>query len=226
MKPIEFCDRCRGMEVGWNRKYLKHRLGCFGRLSKLLKIFTYTVAAALIISFFPTTTVSVFSNPSDAAPAVAIEAVSAGPLIPISDPAIDSVEELLRRHSRVSPVQRSRIARAVVDSARRNDVDPYLISSILLVESSANPFAISNRDAVGIMQIHVPTWGSLADLEQINLFRVEDNVELGTRILKDYTQRYGLWDGVGRYLGASSGSEAAVAYVSKVQTIYSDRQAD
>ncbi len=226
MKPIEFCDRCRGMEVGWNRKYLKHRLGCFGGLSSSLRILTYIVAAALIISFFPTTTVTVFSGPSDTAPAVRIEAVSSGPLIPISDPAIDSVEELLRRHSRVSPVQRSRIAQAVVDSARRNDVDPYLISSILLVESSGYSFAISNRDAVGIMQIHVPTWGSLADLEEINLFRVEDSVELGTRILKDYTQRYGLWEGVGRYLGASGGSEAAVEYVSKVQTIYSDRQAD
>ena len=225
MKPIIFCDRCRGMEVGWNRKYIEHRVVCLGGLSKSLKLSIYTVATALIISFFPTTTTPVLSE-AEPRPVEFAETSANSSLPAVSDPAVDSIEELLRLHSRVSPVSRSRIASAVVDSARRYDVDPYLISSILLVESSANPFAISNRDAVGIMQIHLPTWGSLADLEEINLFRIEDNVDLGTRILKDYTKRYGLWEGVTRYLGALGGSEAAVQYISRVQSIYSDRQAD
>jgi len=146
--------------------------------------------------------------------------------MPISDPAVFSIEGLLERNSRISPVDRARIARAVIASSRNHDVDPYLITSVLLVESSGNPFAISGRDAVGIMQIHVPTWGSLVDMEQINLFRIEDNIDLGARILKDHTRRYGLWDGVMRYLGAGGPTEEAMEYVSRVRDIYTDRTAD
>jgi hypothetical protein len=237
MRPIIFCDRCRGLEVGWNRKYLTHSLVCHGGFPKPFQIFVYTITAALIISIFPTTTEMVYSNQaaSDKTPA---ETEDLGPQsldgivplelggMPISDPAVYSIEGLLERNSRVSAVARARIARAVVASSRKYDVDPYLVTSILLVESSGNPFAISGRDAVGIMQIHVPTWGSLVDMEKINLFRVEDNIDLGARILKDYTRRYGLWDGVMRYLGAGGPSDEAMEYVSRVQDIFTDRNAD
>lgn len=232
MGPILFCDRCRGIEVGWNRKYLTHSLVCRGQFSKSFKVFLYTVTAVVVISVFPTTTAIVFSNQSRSAPASA--AVAESPAVPdstgltgVSDPAVLSIESFLVRNSRLRPTERARVARAVVASAVEHDVDPYLVASILLVESSGDPFAISRRDAVGIMQIHVPTWGELVDTEGINLFRVEDNIELGTRILKDYTSRYGLWDGVIRYLGAGGPTdEAALEYVSRVQNIYSDRNAD
>ena len=225
MRPIVFCGRCRGMEVGPNRKYLTHRLICRGGISNSVKVLVYAVACALVISFFPTTTAIVSSNQDAPVPAppqaVAVERINA-----ISDATVYSIEDILGRHSRVDSVDRARIARAVVASARKYDVDPFLVASILLVESSGNPFAISDRDAVGIMQIHVPTWGSLVDVERINLFSVEDNVDLGTRILKDYTVRHGLWDGVMRYLGGVGATEENLAYVRRVQGIYSDRQAD
>ena len=237
MRPIIFCERCRGIEVGWNRKYLTHRLVCHGGFSKSFQIFIYTVTAAVIISLFPTTTAMVFSNQAapdeisgDTEEVVSQSPDSVTPIItgdmPISDPAVFSIEALLERNSRIGAVDRARIARAVIASSRNYDVDPYLVTSILLVESSGNQFAISGRDAVGIMQIHVPTWGSLVDMEQINLFRVEDNIDLGARILKDYTLRYGLWDGVMRYLGAGGPTEEAMAYVSRAQDIYTDRSAD
>jgi soluble lytic murein transglycosylase-like protein len=105
-------------------------------------------------------------------------------------------------------------------------VDPFLVAGILLAESSGNPYAISNRKAVGIMQIHVPTWGETVEAEGINLFLLEDNIDFGTRILRDYTRRYGLWDGVMRYLGATEPTDEALAYVQRVQGVYSDRQAD
>ena len=28
MQPIAFCNRCRGMKVGWNRRYILHCLMC------------------------------------------------------------------------------------------------------------------------------------------------------------------------------------------------------
>jgi hypothetical protein len=214
------------MEVGWNRKYLTHGLLCGGHLLKSLKLLVYTVATFVIISVFPVSNAVVSPNPSAPLPAEKPSDDIVGLFVPISDPAIDSIEDLLGRHSRVTRVQRARIARAVVASGRKHDLDPHLVASVLLVESSGNPFAISGKDAVGIMQIHVPTWGALADLEEINLFRVEDNVDLGTRILKDYVARHGLWEGLARYLGAAGPSEQAQAYVARVQNIYSDRQAD
>ena len=226
MRPIAFCGRCRGMEVGWNRKYLTHGLICGAGLSKSFKMLVYMVTTAVIVSVFPVSNTVVSEQQSVQAAAVEPSDEVVGLFVPISDPAIDSIESLLGRHSRVSQVQRARIARAVVASGRKHDVDPHLVASVLLVESSANPFAISGKDAVGIMQIHVPTWGSLADIEAINLFRVEDNVDLGTRILKDYMSRHGLWEGLARYLGAVGASEQAQAYVARVQKIYSDRQAD
>jgi soluble lytic murein transglycosylase-like protein len=76
------------------------------------------------------------------------------------------------------------------------------------------------------MQIHVPTWGETVEAEGINLFLLEDNIDFGTRILRDYTRRYGLWDGVMRYLGATEPTDEALAYVQRVQGVYSDRQAD
>ena len=223
MRPIAFCERCRGMEVGWNRKYLTHRIVCMGRPSLYLRLPAYTVTVAFLISFFPSTTSIGVSDRSDP---VAATVQARGEAVPaVSDPAVYAIEDVLGRHSRVDSAQRARIARAVVTSARKHDVDPFLVASILVVESSGDPFAISGRDAVGIMQIHVPTWGLLAEAQGINLFRLEDNIDMGTRILKDYTRRHGLWDGVLRYLGVTGPGEGT-SYVQRVQGIYSDRLAD
>ncbi len=224
LRPIAFCVRCRGMGVGWNRKYLKHRLLCKGDLALYFRLPACILTAAFLVSLFPSTT-SIVAPESTEVVTPTRRAVPVEPTA-VSDPSVYAIEDVLGRHSGVDADARSRIARAVVTSARKHDVDPFLVASILVVESSGDPFAISGRDAVGIMQIHVPTWGSLVEDERINLFRLEDNIELGTRILKDYTRRHGLWDGVLRYLGATGPGETGPAYVRRVQGIYSDRLAD
>ena len=224
MRPIAFCERCRGMEAGWNRKYLTHRVVCLGRPSLYLRLSAYTLTVAFLISFFPSTTATVVSSKSETVTVSDPPAVEE--ITMISDPVVYAIEDVLGRHSRVYEVRRARIARAVVASARKHDVDPFLVASVLLVESSGDHFAISDRDAVGIMQIHVPTWGALAESERIDLFRIEDNIDLGTRILRDYTRRHGLWDGVLRYLGATGPGGEGSSYVQRVQGIYSDRLAD
>ena len=237
MGPFRYCERCRCMEVGWNRKYLTHTVVCRPRITKSFKSFVYTVTAATVILVFPTTTAIVFLDRSPAEPAVAAAPAAVDSLdaaaraaIPeidnVWDPAAASIDALIDRNSSLGDGDRARVARAVVASAREYDVDPYLVASILLVESTGNRFAISRRDAVGLMQIHVPTWAHLVEREGIDLFRVEDNIDLGTRILKDYTRRFGLWEGVSRYLGTGGPPEAAVEYVGRVRNIYSDRNAD
>jgi soluble lytic murein transglycosylase-like protein len=113
--------------------------------------------------------------------------------------------------------------RAIVSSSSRHGLDPRLVASIVIVESGANPYAVSEADSVGIMQIHLGTWGAIADKENINLFKVEDNVEFGVRILRDYIAATDTWEGVARYRGKTDAPEsqrAALEYVQKVQRIY------
>lgn len=224
MRAVGFCGRCRGMVVGWNMKYLVHLWSCDpGRYS--VRSLAYAAVTLLLITGFPTVTHQA-SGAGEPRPS-AVESLSdSEPSAELPDTAVAAIEDVIGRHARVSAENKLRIARAVVESSRKYDVDPFLVASILLVESSANPFAISNRDAVGIMQIHVPTWGAVAVAERLSLFRIEDNIDLGTRILKDYTRRHGVWQGVLRYLGASDTSEEGETYVRRVQTIYSDRLAD
>jgi hypothetical protein len=138
--------------------------------------------------------------------------------------AIKTIDGFLQRYQ-VNQTHRGRVAESIVRSSRKYDVDPRLIASITIVESRANPFAVSNADAVGIMQVHLPTWGRKALQEGINLFKIEDNVDFGVRILRDYIRRFGLWEGVKRYKGWNpenpNSIQNAEAYLAKIQHIYS-----
>jgi len=151
------------------------------------------------------------------------------PLLVRVDPAIREMDSFLERY-KVDAGQRSRIARAIVASGRKYNIDPRLVASVMIVESRANPFAISGADAIGMMQIHLPTWGQRADKEGINLFKIEDNIEFGARILRDYIRRFGLWEGVKRYNGwnpeSHTSTEGVAAYVAKVQAIYGAGRTD
>ena len=143
-------------------------------------------------------------------------------------PAVRSMDGFLKRH-KVSEENRARLANALVASARKYDLNPRLLASIMIVESRGNQFAVSGKDAVGLMQIHLPTWGETVDRENINLFKIEDNIDFGARILKDYVRRFGMWDGVKRYNGLIPGDpvweESAAAYLAKVQEVYEFRPA-
>ena len=97
------------------------------------------------------------------------------------------------------------------------------MASVIIVESRVDPHAISESHAIGLMQIHLPTWGRVADKQGIDLFKIEDNVDLGARILKGYISQYGLWEGVAHYTGwtdAPESQQTAENYVRKVQKIF------
>ena len=74
------------------------------------------------------------------------------------------------------------------------------------------------------MQIHLPTWGRLADQQGINLFKIEDNVDFGVRILSGYITpirnvgwRDAHYQGLDRMIPIQ---QAAAEYVQKVQKVY------
>ena len=225
MQSIAFCSRCRGMRVGWNARYVLHSVMCKQLLSKSSKLLVLTGLLSILVLGFPTPSAFVFSGQN--APQGIQQAGFDIPLLPAApakDVAVTVMEGFLKKYQ-VNPGHRGRVATAIVNSSRKYDLDPRLVAAIMIVESRANPFAISNLDAIGIMQIHLPTWGHTADKEGINLFKIEDNVDFGARILKDYVRRFGLWDGVKRYNGWNPDNpeamQSAEEYVAKVQRIYS-----
>ena len=227
MKPIAFCNQCRGMNVGCNRRYIVHCLICRRWLSKSSKLLIVTTLAFVLVLAFSSPGSLVFSDETSEQSIQEATVEAAG--IGVENPAVMAIEAFLDRY-KVDGGQRGRIASAIVSSGRKYDLDPFLISSIMIVESRANPFAISGKDAIGIMQIHLPTWGQQADEEGINLFKIEDNVEFGVRILKDYVRQFGLWEGVKRYKGWNVGNpnstQSVSEYASKVQRIYANRKSE
>jgi soluble lytic murein transglycosylase-like protein len=139
------------------------------------------------------------------------------------DPNIKKLDSLLKKYQVVDD-RRMRVIAAILRSSRRHELDPWLLASIVIIESRANPFAVSRSNAVGIMQIHVPTWSHVVEKESINLFKIEDNVDFGARILGAYVKRHGLDEGIKRYNGWHSDRpetvQTAEAYLRKVHSIY------
>jgi len=225
VQTIAFCNRCRGMRVGWNIRFVGHRIICKEWISKSSKLLIVTVFVAVVIFASSTPGTLVFSVDSLTTP---IQKAGLQPLMPsLIDPAVQSIEAFLKRYG-VDESYRTRVAESIIRSAKKHDLDPRLIASLIIVESRANPFAISSQDAIGIMQVHLPTWGQAADREGVNLFKIEDNVDFGARILKNYVRQSGLWVGVKRYKGWFANnpeSESSVLeYLAKVQRIYGFQQ--
>jgi hypothetical protein len=213
------------MKVGWNSKYVMHCLTCLQWISRSCKLLILAGALSLLVVGFPISTGLVASGEDLYKQRLQTSVLEAG-LVPLSgaaDPDIQSIERLLKGYG-VEETHRNRIALAIVAKSQKYDLDPRLVASVMIVESRANPFAISTREAVGVMQVHLPTWGPTVEEEGLNLFKIEDNVELGTRILKGYVARHGLWQGVMRYKGWYDNNpeshQSASEYAQKVRRIY------
>jgi len=81
--------------------------------------------------------------------------------------------------------------------AARNNVDPYLVASLIRQESEFNPSAVSRANAYGLMQILPPEGRELARQEgmsQFETFQLLDpatNIRLGTRYLRQTLDKFG-----------------------------------
>jgi soluble lytic murein transglycosylase-like protein len=82
------------------------------------------------------------------------------------------------------PVPYAELIRA---AARKHGVDEELIASVIAVESNFNPRAVSSRLARGLMQLLPET---AARLGVADVFDPAQNVDAGTRYLKELLERY------------------------------------
>lgn len=78
-------------------------------------------------------------------------------------------------------------ARYIADSARAHGVAPELVASVIAVESNFNPNAVSWRAARGLMQLMPET---AARFGVTSIFDPQQNIEAGTRYLKELLLRY------------------------------------
>lgn len=81
--------------------------------------------------------------------------------------------------------------------SEENDLDPYLVASIIKVESGYDKKALSPKDARGLMQITENTarWGSeelgIDAYENKILYEPQKNIEIGTWYLKKLREEFG-----------------------------------
>ncbi|MEO1936523.1 MAG: transglycosylase SLT domain-containing protein [Myxococcales bacterium] len=123
------------------------------------------------------------------------------------------VAHLQDRNSSLSTEEQRRVIEAVLRSSRRYDLDPYLVTAVLLVESDARPWAVSGKGAVGLMQV-MPYMAEKLPLAG-NLTTIESNVEAGCFILSDNINRLGEAKGISSYFWGRR--IRGVAYLEKVQ---------
>ena len=75
----------------------------------------------------------------------------------------------------------------VAAAASRYSVDAALIASVIAVESNFDPKAVSRKNARGLMQLLPETADRLGVK---NIFDPQENIDAGTRYLKELLQKY------------------------------------
>jgi len=79
------------------------------------------------------------------------------------------------------------IGSIILEKSRKHEVDPFLVSAIMAVESDYDPNAVSNKGAMGLMQL-MP--GTADELGVKNPFDINQNIEGGTKYIKMMLERF------------------------------------
>lgn len=113
------------------------------------------------------------------------------------------------------------LIQAVAQEAIFNSIDARIAAATVAIESACNPYAVSVRGAVGLMQVTPKTWGEKFDFSKTyNLLNLHDNVHVGVSILSDMIHTYGVREGVRRYQGLGVGCDTCDgAYTDKIMNL-------
>jgi hypothetical protein len=110
------------------------------------------------------------------------------------------------------------LIQATAQAAIEAGLDPAIAAATVGVESGCNQFAVSNRGAIGIMQIMPKVWSTKYDFAgSVNLFNRADNLRIGAQIEAGLITQYGVDGGIRRYNGLGVDcSTCDAGYTSKI----------
>lgn len=155
------------------------------------RVLALAALAALLVSHAPRSLPDVASATDGAAAAAS----------PPSEIAIAVAGVLREVNPSLSESAALRAGGAVVRYSRKYRLDPRLVTAVLLVESSARPWARSPKGAIGLMQV-MPHMHSPLRMAG-NLSTIESNIEAGCWILAGNIRRLGEEAGVQAYFWGS-----------------------
>jgi soluble lytic murein transglycosylase-like protein len=93
------------------------------------------------------------------------------------------------------------LAEMTAKQAMAKNLPPALVAAVIAAESTCNSMAVSNRGALGLMQVVPKIHGDRYDFSHINLLNPQENIEVGTDILSAYVKQYGIKNGLRHYYG-------------------------
>jgi soluble lytic murein transglycosylase-like protein len=118
---------------------------------------------------------------------------------------------ILEANSRGHHATPEEVDASIVMAAARHNVDPNLVRAVVKVESNFNSNAVSNKGAMGLMQL-MPSTARMLNVK--NPFDPQQNVDAGVRHLKSLLESYG--GDVKLTLAAYNAGQGAVARSSGV----------
>lgn len=87
-----------------------------------------------------------------------------------------------------NPEIKRRIQQSVDKCAKKYNIDPNLILAVIKTESYFNPNCVSSAGAKGLMQLMPANFKHLGVTDPFN---IEQNIDGGTKLLREYIDRYG-----------------------------------
>lgn len=82
--------------------------------------------------------------------------------------------------------ERERIKEIIIETAKKHGVDPELALKVAEIESNFNQSAVSEKGAIGVMQLMPQTARELG----VNPYDLRENIEGGIRYLKMMLEKY------------------------------------
>lgn len=152
---------------------------CFSRREMGTRSIAVAIlAAGLWMSFAPPASGQIASYVDEHGKLVYINA---------NTPARSALAKSRRQQRRSVLAAPPRLAKLASAAAKRNHVDPALVQAVIQTESGWNPGAVSDRGALGLMQL-IPATAERFGVE--NVFDPAQNVEGGTRYLRELLDRF------------------------------------
>ena len=154
--------------------------------------------------------------------AIVLLLASAFPAFADVAPTKTALVEMISKETEKTGVKHNDIVRmvnAAFAEGKKQNIDPFLIVSLMKTESKFHPRAKSTEGARGLMQV-IPKWHQ-DKIKGRNIEHIETNIEVGTQVLADCLDKHR-----GRLRRAlNCYSSGALHYASKLKAGYEQARA-